>query len=253
MTHYQEDKYENFMNYLRASRSALAAFADFTVAAVGGAEVDAFIGAQLPGLVAARTKFRTGIVTRIAGSGSSQTGTDAEETAFTEFKAFITDTDVRHLQPYFLDHPAAEATFYPDKLSGLTQSPKRKRLARLTAYTQALEGTPQLPTIVVTDGPLQQARTPTSLPAHLATTARALLTSYEAAATGKTKSRTALNDSIVAQGPDFDALAEALWDVHTAALFTHRRDPFQARKYFDYASLPNRSSSTSINQGPQPA
>jgi hypothetical protein len=233
MTHYQDDKYENFMANLRASRPALATFADFTVTAVGAPGVDALIGAQLPGLTAARAKFRAGLVTRTVGSGGSQAGTATEETAFAEFNKFLTDTDVRHLRPYFLDHPASEATFYPDKLSGLTQAPKGKRLARLTAYTEALEAAPKPPKTPAPEGPA-------FLPVALGPKARTLLTAYEAAASSKTKSRTTLTDSITAQGPDFDALAEALWDVHTAALFVHRRAPKMARKYFDYASLPGR-------------
>jgi hypothetical protein len=236
MTHYQDDKYENFMANLRASRPVLAAFADFTVMAVGAPGVDGAIGAQLPGLVKARADFRDGLVARTAGSGSSQTGTSTEQIAFDAFKAFITDANTRYLQPYFLDHPDAEATFYPGKLSGLTQAPKAKRLDRLTAYTEALEAAPT--------APADKPNAPGFLPAALAPQARALLKAYTTAASTKTKSRTTLADTLAAQGTDFDELAEALWDVHTAALFVHRRTPRQARKYFDYASLPSGASPT---------
>lgn len=226
MTHYQDDKYENFLATLRASRPVLAAFADFTVAAVGAAGVDALIAAQLPGLAAARADFRTGLVERTAGSGSTQTGTSSEETAFAAFKAFLTDTNTRYLQPRFLDHPTEEAIFYPDKLGGLTQARVGKRLARLTAYTQAVEA----------------AAGAAALPAALGPQARALLTAYAATADTKATGRAHLQDTIAGLGPDAVALAEALWDVHTAALFAHRRAPLQARKYFDYASLPSRAS-----------
>lgn len=231
MTHYQDDKYENFMANIRAARPVLAAFADFTVAAVGAAGVDALLTAQLPGLTAARAAFQTSLVTRTTGSGRRQTGTSSEDTAFAAFKAFIKDTDTRHLQPYFLDHPAEGATFYPDKLGGLTQAPKPKRLSRLTAYTQALEAAP----------PPAQAAAGSALPPTLGAQARALLVAYAAADAVRTSGRTTLQDTIASLGPDAVALAEALWDVHTAALFVHRRDPQQARKYFDYASLPGRS------------
>ena len=234
MTHYQEDKYENFFAHLKASRPALALFADFTVSAVDTPGVDALIQAQLAELVKARGAFRGGLVARTGGSGVSQTGTATEEEAYGEFKAFITDANTRFLQPYFLDFPDTEPTFYPTHLAGLTQALKSKRLAALTAYTEALEAAPKPP---AKPDPAAKAR----LPVALAEKARLLLTAYETAATKKTKGQTALAGTIAAQGPDFDALALALWNVHTAALFVHRAAPRQARKYFDFASLPGRT------------
>ena len=233
MTHYQQDKYENFFAHLKAARPVLAAFADFTVSAVDAPGVDALIQAQLAGLVTARAAFRGGLVARTSGSGISQSGTATEQEAFDDFKAFLTDTNTRYLQTYFLDHASTEATFYPDKLGGLTQAPKTKRLAHLTAYTEALEAAPKPP---AKPDPAAQALLPVALGAQ----ARQLLTAYAAAAGIKTKGRTALADTVAAQGADFDALAAALWAVHTAALFVHHAAPAQARKYFDYARLPNR-------------
>jgi hypothetical protein len=49
-----------------------------------------------------------------------------------------------------------------------------------------------------------------------------------------------LQQTIGELGPAAVAVAEALWDVDTAARYVHRRAPMQARQYFDYASLPNR-------------
>ena len=244
MTHYQEDKYENFFAHLKAARPALALFADFTVSAVDTPGVDALIQDQLAALVTARAAFRTGLVARTSGSGISQTGTATEKEAFADFKAFITDTNTRYLQTYFLDHPGTEATFYPDKLRGLTQAAVSKRPARFTAYTEALEAAPKAPAKA---GPAA----PGFLPATLGEQARALLTAYAAATTTKTKGRTALADTLAAQGPDFDALAAALWAVHTAALFVHRAAPAQARKYFDYAHLPNRVNPKGGNTPPK--
>jgi len=233
MKDYQADKYENFFAHLKASRPVLARFADFTASAVDAPDVDSVIKAQLAGLVAARGAFRGGLVARTAGSGTRQTGTATEQEGFDDFKAFLTDANTRYLQTYFLDFPDTEATFYPDKLAGLTQAPKTKRLTRLTVYTEALEAAPKPP---AKPDPAAKAL----LPVALAAQARTLLTAYETATVKKTKSQTALTDTIAAQGPDFNALALALWHVHTAALFAHRDAPDQARKYFDFAGLPNR-------------
>ncbi|MFD2718890.1 hypothetical protein ACFST9_09195 [Hymenobacter monticola] len=98
----------------------------------------------------------------------------------------------------------------------------KERLTRLTAYTEALEASP--------DAAVKAQGTP----------ARALLKKYEKASTAKTQARTALQGTLDELGPAAVAVAEALWDVHLAALYAHRRQPLTARKYFDYASLPNR-------------
>ena len=63
---------------------------------------------------------------------------------------------------------------------------------------------------------------------------------YTKAATTKTRTRTDLQETLADLGPGAKAVAEALYDVHTAACYVHRRAPMQARRYFDYASLPNR-------------
>lgn len=246
MTHYQDDKYENFFAHLKAARPLLAAFADFTVSAVEASSVDALIKAQLAGLVTARAAFRTGLVARTTGSGARQTGTATEQEAFDDFKAFISDANTRYLQTYFLDFADTESTFYPDKLAGLTQAPKSKRLSRLTAYTEALEAAPKPP---AKPDPAAKGL----LPVALGEQARALLAAYETAATKKTKSQTALAETIAAQGPDFDAVAVALWNVHTAALFVHRAAPAQARKYFDFAHLPGRTPIKAVKKTAQTA
>ena len=241
MVNYHADKYVNFMTSVRASRPELATFADFTVAAVEAPGVDALLVAQLPGLVAARAAFRTGLVERTSGSGVSQTGTSNEDMAYAAFRAFLHDTNVRHLQPYFLDHAAAAATFYPNRLSGLTQAVMDQRLPRLTAYTEALEAAVAAP-----HDPGASA-----LPPALGAQARALLTAYTAASEAKTLGRTSLLGTIADLAPDARVLAEALWDVHTAALFVHRRDPVQARRYFDYSQLRGRGART--GKSPKPA
>ncbi len=222
---YQDDKYENFLLKLGVSRPAFAKFADFAVEAVTAPGVDPLIVGHGAALKAAHDAFRVELVERIGAAGGSQTGTQTETDAFAKFKAFITTTNVSTLQPYLLTRPADAPLFYPDKLSGLTQATKKTRLTRLTAYTEALEAAdatlPALP-----DGPRPGAA------------ARALLTAYEAVFKAKTSSRTTLKDAIADLGPVGIALAECLWEVHCAALYVHRKEPKQARKYFDYAGLP---------------
>ena len=61
------------------------------------------------------------------------------------------------------------------------------------------------------------------------------------ASTTKTKARTDLQGAIGELEPAALAVAEALWDVDTAARYAHRRTPAKARQYFNYASLPNRA------------
>jgi hypothetical protein len=162
------------------------------------------------------------IVTRKTHSGGSQSGTSAEKPAFAAFKQFIQASDIKVLNPYLFDHADEQPTYYPDGLSGLTRALVSQRRTRLAAYTKALEASA---------APAVKA---------LAAPARALLTQYTSASTTKTQTRTALQQAIGDIGPAALALAEALWDVHTAALYAHRRQPVQARQYFDYAHLPNR-------------
>lgn len=222
MKDYQNDKYENFFFNLKVSRDGLAKFADFTVAAVAADGVDPLIAEQGAHLQQRVADFRAEVVSRKGQGGSSQTGTSAEQTAFEAFKAFIDETDKTVLVPYFYKHAAERDTFYPDKLAGLTQAPVKQRLTRLTAYTEALE-----------------AAADATVKARGAA-ARSLLKKYETASITKTQSRSTLLDTISDLGPAATAVVEALWDVHTAACYAHRRDPQQARRYFDYASLPNR-------------
>ena len=222
MKDYQNDKYENFFLNLKASREGLATFADFTATAVAGPGVDGLIAGHGPDLAKAVMGLRADIVRRRSQGGSSQTSTSAEQTAFNAFKAFLQATDKKVLQPYFYDHADAHDTYYPDGLGGLTQARVEDRLTRLTAYTQALEASP--------DATVKAQGAP----------ARALLKKYETASTTKTKVRTDLQQAIGDLGPAAVAVAETLFDVHTAACYAHRRAPKGARVYFDYASLPNR-------------
>lgn len=223
MKDYQSDKYENFFLHLKTSREGLAAFADFTATAVAAPGTDALVAEQAARLTAAVAGLRQDMTARQGLGGGSQTGTSAEQTAFEAFKAFVTTTDVKVLKPYLFDHAAEQATYYPNKLSGLTQAAVKARLTRLTAYTKALEAAP--------DKTVQAQAAP----------ARALLTAYEKAGSAKTKARTNLQQTIADLGPAALAVAEALYDVHTAACYVHRREPTQARQYFGYASLPNRT------------
>lgn len=222
MKDYQNDKYENIFLHLKTSREVLAKFADFTATAVAAPGVDVFIAGHGAALTAAVGAMRAGLVTRLGQGGSAQTGTSAEEKAFEHFKEFIQMTNTKVLQPYLYDHADEEKTYYPDNLAGLTQAPVKKRGTRLAAYVKAL-----------------QESADDTVKAQAAAAAL-LLKKYAKAATTKTKSRTDLNQTISDLGPGERAVAEALWDVHTAACYVHRREPMQARRYFDYASLPNR-------------
>jgi len=222
MKDYQNDKYENFFLHLKASREGLAKFGDFTATAVAAPGVDALIADHGAALVAAVAGLRADMVTRRGLAGGSQAGTSAEQTAYDVFKAFIQATDVKVLKPYLFDHADEHDSYYPDNLAGLTQAAVEDRLTRLTAYTKALEGAADK-TVLAQGAP-----------------ARALLKQYIKATTTKTKTRTDLQQTISDLGPAALVVAEALWDVDTAARYAHRRAPMDARRYFDYANLPNR-------------
>ena len=223
MKDYQNDKYENFFLNLKVTPEALATFGDFTATAVAAPGVEALIAGHGKALAATVAALREDIVARRGQGGSSQTGTSTEQSAFAAFKVFLTATDKKVLTPYLYDHADERPTYYPDKLAGLTQAPVKLRLTRLTAYTEALEAAP--------DKAVRDQAAP----------ARALLTAYTAATSTKTKARTELQGAISELGPAAVAVAEALWDVDTAARYAHRRTPAKARQYFNYASLPNRS------------
>lgn len=222
MKDYQNDKYENFFLHLKASREGLAKFAEFTATAVAAPGVDALIANHGAALTAAVAALRQGLVARRGQGGSAQAGTSAEDTAFENFKAFIQATDAKVLKPYLYDHSDEHDTYYPDNLTGLTQAPVKERPTRLAAYVKALQES--------TDPTVQAQAAP----------AAALLKKYTKAATTKTKGRTDLRQTITELGPGALAVVEALYDVHTAACYAHRRAPRDARRYFDYASLPNR-------------
>lgn len=223
MKDYQNDKFENFYLNLKGSRDTLVAFADFTATAVAAPGIEGLIAGHGPALAEAVAGLRQDMVTRQGQDGGSQSGTSAESTAFAAFRVFIVATDTKVLGPYLFDHATERATYYPAKLGGLTQAPMKTRLTRLTAYTQALEG--------ARDKTVQAQAAP----------ARVLLETYTTASTTKTKARTSLQQTIGELGPAALAVAEALWDVNTAALYVHRRAPLHARQYFDFARLPNRT------------
>ncbi|MCB2409607.1 hypothetical protein [Hymenobacter lucidus] len=193
-----DERYDNHFRRLTASRDTLAAFADFTL-----------------------DQYRQGLSGRTTGGGQRQSGTQTEDQAFESLKKLVQATDRKLLQPRFYDHPAEKALFYPDKLGGLTQAPKTKRLTRFTAYVQQLEDHP--------DAGLQAA----------GAQVKALLVAYTAATAIKNQGSKAVKDTVSALGSDALALADALWDVHCAALYVHRRDPAKAPTYFAYNLLPN--------------
>lgn len=217
-----KDKYENHFLNIQASRELVDDFARFTVEALQAAGTDKLLTALLPPLQAASEAFGTSLSGRTTTKGQRQTGTQTEQTAATAFTTLIQATDKKLLQPRFYDHPSEEASFYPDKLRGLTQAPKNKRLTRYTAYTEALEQHEEAAVRAV------------------GAQARALLNAYETAAASKKQSSKKLQDTITALSPGFEALAAALWDVHCAALYVHRKEPALARNYFAYDTLPPR-------------
>lgn len=216
-----DERYDNHFRRLQASRDTLATFADFTLDALLPAGVARLLRDERPALQAALDTFRKGLSGRTTGDGQRQSGTQTENEAFILLKELVRATNQKLLQPRFVDYPAEEALFYPDKLGGLTQAPKTKRLTRFTAYVEQLEGH--------SEANLQAAGAQT----------KALLTAYTAATTVKNKGSKAVKDTISALGPDALTLADALWDVHCAALYVHRREPAKAPTYFNYALLPN--------------
>ncbi|MBG8556453.1 hypothetical protein [Hymenobacter guriensis] len=218
-----EERYDNHFRRLQASRDAFAAFADYTAEALKPA-VAKLLRDERPALLSALTAFRQGLSGRTSGSGQRQSGTQTEDQAFAALKAQVQATDKKLLAPRFYDLPTERALFYPDKLSGLTQAPKSKRLTRYTAYVEQLE--------THTDAALKAAGQQT----------RALLAAYTAATAQKNQGAKTIRDTISALGPDAVALADALWNVHCAALYVHRLEPAKAPSYFDYDKLPNRSS-----------
>ncbi|UOQ53285.1 hypothetical protein [Hymenobacter cellulosivorans] len=216
------ERYDNHFLKLQASREVLTDFAKFTMEALQKPGLDQLLTSLQPSLQAAFTAYSKGVSGRTSGSGQSQTGTQAEETAAAAFSKHVRITDVKLLQPYLVEHSGEETTFYPDKLGGLTQAAKSKRLTRYAAYVEAL-----------TEHEDEAIRA-------AGATARQLLNAYKAATTAGNKSDKALKDTIVDLGPGYQALAEALWEVHCAALFVHRKAPQQARAYFAYDKLPPR-------------
>jgi hypothetical protein len=216
------ERYDNHFLKLQAARDVLADFAKFTVEALRKPGLDKLLAAQLPALQAAYSAFVHSLTERTGSSGQRQTGTQTEEQAATAFIRQVQATNVKLLKPYLFDHQSEAATFYPNKLTGITQAPKFKRLTRFTAYVEALESH--------AEANLQTA----------GAEARLLLTAYEAASTARNHSTQALNETIMELTPGYQTLAEALWEVHCAALYVHRKAPLQARTYFAYDKLPNR-------------
>ncbi|PJJ58826.1 hypothetical protein [Hymenobacter chitinivorans] len=218
-----DERYDNHFRRLRASRDTFAAFADFTLEALKPASVAKLLRDERPALQAALDQFRLGLRGRTTGSGQRQRGTQTENEAFEDLKKLVQINNIRLLQPRFLEHPAEEVLFYPDKLIGLTGAAKTKRLTRFAAYVQQLEEH--------SDAALQTAGAQT----------KALLAVYTEATTVKNRGQKAVQDTISDLGPDALALADALWDVHCTALYVHRREPAKASTYFNYALLPKRN------------
>jgi hypothetical protein len=218
-----DERYDNHFRRIQASRDTFAAFADYTLEALKPASVAELLRDERPALLAALSKFRGDLSGRTTGSGQRQSGTQTEDEAFALLKAKAQDTNQRLLQVRFLDHPAEEALCYPDKLSGLTQAPKGKRLTRYTAYVEQLE--------THADEAIRAAGAQT----------RTLLTAYVDATAVKNQGDKIVKDTIASLGPDALALADALWAVYCAALYVHRQQPTTARIYFAYDRLPSRN------------
>lgn len=229
------ERYDNHFLKLQANRDVLAGFAKFTVEALQKPGLDKALTALLPTLAAAYITYSQGLKGRTSGSGQSQSGTQTEEAAATAFVQHVQATDAKLLKPYLFDHQSEKTTFYPHKLSGLTQAPKAKRLTRYAAYVEAL-----------TQHKEDSIRA-------AGATAQQLLTAYTTATTTGNQSDKALKDTIVDLGPGYRVLAEALWDVHCAALFVHRKAPQLARAYFAYDKLPNRNIRPKKKSGPSTA
>ncbi|MCR5886638.1 hypothetical protein LRS06_02375 [Hymenobacter sp. J193] len=223
-----EERYDNHFRRLQASRDAFAAFADYTAEALKPAAVAKLLRDERPALLAALTAFRQGLSGRTSGSGQRQSGTQTEDQAFAALKAQVQATDKKLLAPRLYDHPTERPLFYPDKLSGLTQAPKSKRLTRLTAYVEQLE--------THADAALKAA----------GAQARLLLTAYTTATAAKHQGAKVLKDTISALGPEALALADALWAVHCTALYVHRQEPAKAATYFDYDTLPQRNARRTV-------
>jgi hypothetical protein len=216
-----EERYDNHFRRVQAARDTFATFADYTAEALQATGTPKLIRDLLPALQAALKTFRQNLTGRSSGSGQRQQGTQTEDQAFAALKAFVQATDKKLLQPRFYDQPAEQALFYPDKLSGLTRSPKGKVQTRYSAYTRTLT----------------EHAEPTLQAAGAAITT--LLTAYGAATAAKNQGAKAVKDTVEALGPDAVGVADALWAVHCAALYTHREQPSQARVYFAYDRLPN--------------
>ncbi|TGE23360.1 hypothetical protein [Hymenobacter metallicola] len=216
-----DERYDNHFRRLQASRDTLTAFADFTLQALQPAAVAKLLRDERPALQAALDQYRQGLSGRTTGHGQRQSGTQTEDQAFEALKKLVQATDKKLLQPRFYDHAAEKALFYPDKLSGLTEAPKTKRLTRFTAYVEQLENHP--------DAALQAA----------GAQAKALLTAYTTATAAKNQGTKAVKDTISGLGPNAQTLADALWAVHCAALYVHRQEPTKAPAYFNYNLLPN--------------
>lgn len=214
-----DDKYENHFLNIEAGRDRFAEFARYTDTALRAPGTDARLAALAEEFGAALAVFDTGLTGRTAGRGTSQSGTRTENTVWTQVKALVNELDVTKVQPTYFTQAAELLAVYPDKLSGLTQAPKALRLARFTAYVEALEARRK------------------ALGADGGTRARALLADYTAATAVKQRGRKTVLDSTATLGPDAEALCAALWQVHTTALWVHRAEPRRAAAFFDYALL----------------
>jgi hypothetical protein len=220
-----EDRYDNHFRRLHISRNLFATFVEFTLDVLEPTTVPKLIRDLRPALQAAHAAYLKSLSGNTTGSGQRMTGTQTEAQAFTNLRQHVKTTDTVLVQPYLTTHKTEEALFYPDKLSGLTQAPKTKRLSRFTAYIDYLEGHAE--EAMQTAG--QQARV--------------LLGQYTEATTLKNKGAKAVEETHTALGTESYTLADILWEIHCAALYEHRKKPVTARMYFGYRLLPNYNKS----------
>jgi hypothetical protein len=215
-----EDKYENFFLNITAGRARFAEFAGYTRTALLAPGLPPELAALAPPFEAALAAFVAGVAGRTASAGAAQGGTRAEDAVWADFRAFIKATDVTLIQPAFYQDPAALLAYYPDKVGGLTQAPKRLRLPRLMAYVQALQ-TYNKPIATKAGAP-----------------AAALLAQYQAATAGKDQAQSSVQDAIASLDPSRLALCAQLWEVHTTGLYVYRATPRRAAALFNYTLLP---------------
>lgn len=218
-----DDKYDNHFLHIECGRSRFADFATHTLNALAAPGTPAALHALGQGLAKTLQSFQADVVTRTGRDGTTQAHTKDEDDQWDDIRAFITKTDVTLVRPAYFERTDL-STLYPAKLSGLTASPKPRRLTNFEAYTQALEA----------------AHRAGILPAAPGKAARQLLEAYRQVADEKDRGESSTSTLIEALGPQAEAVCWALWDVHCAALAQYSRQPRLAAALFDYSLLPKR-------------